>query len=272
MASRKEHLGSSGDDASVWRRNSKKLASGKSIPSKPLPPASAAVKRPSLKSKSAALMSQSNQFASDSPFIPARKPLPHQRSTPLLPSKMVTRRSPPANSQSSSKTKGLMESHSTSSLLAGAHTSNTTGSRTAAAKSAAKPAVSSRPKPPVNPKLSKPTVAPPKPAVKVGPSQSARIASSSVKVDSVKPPAKPPASHRLFKIGSDVEEDKESSKNGNEGYPPEQSAAAVASRTRVMRKAHSVEHHIGPVSPPMPKVVPRSKPKESQEKEDKRAK
>ena len=34
MVSRKEHSGSSGDDASAWRRNSKKLASGKSIPSK----------------------------------------------------------------------------------------------------------------------------------------------------------------------------------------------------------------------------------------------
>ena len=209
LSLRKGVSGSSGDEAaSAGHRNIKKPVLGKPIPSKPLPPVSATTRRPSLKSKNTA-SNQSSQSASESPVIPPRKPLPYQKNTLLLPNKVPSKPAPPTASQHS-KAKAAPGISKALPSSNGRVAISTVNSRPVPAKAVAKPAVSVRPKPPINPKP-RPTIPPAKPAARVMAGKGSGVNGTvggdvAAKVDSEKPPPKPPASHRLSKVSMQTEE------------------------------------------------------------------
>ena len=240
---------SSGEEAtSAGHRNSKKFVALKGIPSKPLPPALAAGKRPSIKSKSSG-QSQASQSPSDNPVVPPRKPLPyHQRSTTLLPSKVISKPSPPPSVHSqngTTKPKGTFKSQSASSN--DNHATVSSSSQASGSKPAVKPAIGSRPKPPVNPKppVAKPAVVPTKPVVKAGISRGIGVEPKSA----TKPPTKPPASHRLSRNLSESEDGKEVGiKKVNGTRSTVHGAMTNVGKVRSTRRSPSGDSKVGSVS------------------------
>lgn len=181
VVSEKGLSGSSGDEILSRRRTMKKpIMSSKVVPSKPPPPYASVKKAPLAQQGNNSLSVNGGSLAqlgpSHSPTIQPRRPISHTKSSPLLPNRFP--KPPPASVKKSQ--------------FPTASTSTTHIPAVAARHTGTKPVLSSRPKPPVNPKPTglKPAVAPKKPHFRIGPSVGGE---SSGMMEPGKPPPKPTA-------------------------------------------------------------------------------